>query len=440
MRAGLLVAWAVAVSTLPAPVHAGARVSPGGEDELPHPVICLHGFRGDASTFDGALEPLRAAGLEPLPLTFVPASGTQGIADTAREVIGPMIEEALDTAGYPEGQRFSVLAHSLGGLAIRQLAEREGWEDRVDRVVLLAVPNRGARTGLGSAACGLPRSSPWRGCGCDTRRGSAFLDELGTRPPEDLAPRYLSIGASWRSTPMPGGGDLDGSGHGHANDGVVATESPHLDGVPFRIWKGRGPSRHTRLCCNAVIVDWIVGFLAHGAAPPESAYPRAEVADDLCAADGGHVASRPGAGPAVEAPADAGWVTIRVDAGPAVDPLVQFKIRQGRLRLHLDGERVLDRRERRVPLGDIVHTVALAPGTHDLAIRWDVVFRSATDRHLPASSLPEEVGFSVPAEGFATRQFTVSPGQPLEVVIRLHRRATIGVQGDTWVDFGVPAP
>lgn len=439
MRTWLLVAWAT-VLVLPAPAGAGARVADAGASELPPPVICLHGFRGDATTFDGAVDPLRAAGLEPLPLTFVPTSGTQGIPGTAREVIGPMIDEALAAAGYPPGQRFSVLAHSLGGLAIRHLAEREGWEERVDRVVLLAVPNRGAYTGLGRAACGLPRSSPWRGCGCDARRGSPFLDELGTRPPEALAARYLSIGASWRGTPMPGGGDLDGSGQGHANDGVVATESPYLEGVPFRIWKGRGPSRHTRLCCNAVIVDWIVGFLAHGTVPEESPYPRSDTAADLCSPDGAGRTQASGTDNAEVPPPDAGWVTIRVDAGPAVDPLVQFKIREGRLQLQLDGEPVVDQRTRRAPRGDIVHVAALAPGAHDLAARWDVVFRSATDRHLPASSRPEEVGFSVPADGFATRQFTVSPGQPLEVVIRMHRRATVGLQGDTWIEFLAPSP
>ncbi len=437
MRAALAAALLVSL-LLPAPAAAGARVSGGETVDLPTPVICVHGFRGDATTFEGALEPMRAAGLEPLPLTFVPTSGAHGIAETARGIVGPMIDDALAGAGYPEGQRFHVLAHSLGGLAIRQLAEREGWDERIGRVVLLAVPNHGARTGLAGASCGLPTRSPWRGCGCDTRRGSPFLADLGTSPPAELAARYLSIGSSWRGTPMPGGGDLDGSGRGHANDGVVATESPHLDGVPLRIWKGRGPSRHTRLCCNSVVVEWITGFLAHGTLPEELAYPRAEVAADLCASTGS--GEPPRAADGVDAvPADAGWVTLRVDAGPAVDPLVQFKIRDGHLQVFVDGEPVVDRSERRAPRGEAVFTLPLAPGDHQLSVRWDVVFRSATDRHLPASSLPDEVGFSVPAEGFASRRFEVAPGGPLEIVVRLHRKATVGIQGDTWVEFVVGA-
>ncbi len=437
--------WATAAAMalfLVAPLSA-ARAD---DDALLPPVICLHGFRGDATTFEPALEPLRAAGLEPIPLTFVPAAGDQGIGPTATDVIGPMIEVALAEHGYPPGQPFGVLAHSLGGLAIRHLVEGAGWGERVTRVVLLAVPNHGAHTGLGSAACTLPPGDPWRACGCDTRSGSPFLAELGSAPPPEVAARYLSIGASWRGTPMPGGGDMDGSGQGHANDGVVATESPYLEGVPFAIWKGRGPSRHTRLCCNSVIVDWVTGFLLDGSLPSPVPDPQSRIAGDLCeepriAAPGGGAALDTGStdstGPAGPAEPDPGAVelVIRVDASAAVDPLVQFKIRRGRLQLRLDDVEVLDHSERRAPRGDPVHSAALGPGEHRLELRWDVVFRSATDRHHPASSRPTELGFSVPDAGFATFVFVVEPGVPVDIVARLHRKASVGLQGRTWIEF-----
>ncbi len=400
---------------------------------LPHPVVCLHGFRGDASTFDGALGPLRGAGLAPIPLTFTPTDGHTGLAGTAEEVVAPAVEAALAAHGYPEGQRFSVLAHSLGGLIARHLLEGGVWADRVDRVALLAGPNHGARTGLGQAACGLPRSDPWRQAGCDTRRGSPFLAQLGTAPPPELASRYLSVGSSWRGSPMPGGGDVDRSGRGHANDGVVATESPYLEGVPFRIWKGRGPSMHTRLFCNGVITAWMVAFLVDGTLPAEDEQVRTRVAADLCQDGSGDVYLEAGA--ADPLPADAAWVTFRVDASGAVDPLVQFKLRRGRLHLRLDDREALNLEQWKVPRGELVHAEPLAPGEHVLEVRWDVVFRSATDRHHPLSTRPDEVGFSVPDEGSARLVFEVEPDRAQEIWIRLFRKAGLGMQGRAWIEF-----
>ena len=441
----------------------GSQATMVGE---PRPVICLHGFNGDASTFVAALEPLRAAGLDPIPLTWSPPDGRTGIAGTAVQVVGPLIDAELSRRGYPRGQRFSVLAHSMGGLVARQLVELEGWDARLDRMVMVSVPNRGARTGLGGGACTLPPTHPWRCAGCDTRRGSPFLDELGTVPTPDLAERYLTIGASWRATPMPGGGDLDGSGRGHANDGVVATESPYLDGVPLRIWKGRGPSQHTRLLCNSVVMGWMVGFLVDGTVPEEEEDGRTQIAQDLCRVGDG--AGRDGATAEGAVPLDversaasantvscggeepgSGWngsaegdleselatFRIRVDASQAVDPLVQFKIRRAHLVVRLDGEVVVERTERKVPRGEPLPAGQLLPGEHTLEVRWEVAFRSATDRHHPLGMAPDDLGFAIPDDGFAVHAFSVGADETTEVLIRLYRKAAVGVQGRTWVEF-----
>ncbi len=410
--------------------------TPGDDPPLPHPVICLHGFRGDASTFEPIIAPLTAAGLAPIPLEFAPADGDMGLAATAEEVVSHRVDAELSARGYPDGQRFSVLAHSLGGLVARHLIENGGWTDRVDRVALLAVPNHGARTGLGQAACGLPPSDPWRQAGCDTRNGSEFLVALGTHPPQELTARYLSVGSAWRGSPMPGGGDMDGSGQGHSNDGVVSAESPYLDGVPLRIWEGRGPSMHTRLFCNGVITGWIVDFLVDGTLPELDTDPQFQVAPDLCYDPGGAEGEvRPGGDEVAPAPADAALITFRVDAGGAADPLVQFKLRQGRLHLRLDDRDAVTLEQWKVPRGEPVHAEPLAPGEHVLEVRWDVVFRSATDRHHPAGTRPDEIGFSVPDEGNARLVFEVEPERSQEIWIRLFRKAGVGSQGRGWVEF-----
>ncbi len=246
------------------------------------PVICLHGFNGDATTFDAALPLLAEAGFDPVALTWEPADGRQPLERAALQVVAPMIEAALAERGYPEGRRLSLLTHSMGGIVARVLIERHGWDARVERVAMLSLPAHGARTGLGNAACGLPPADPWRAAGCDLRDRAPLLAELGTAPPAGVAARYLTISTLWRGSPMPGGGDLDGDGRWHGNDGVVASESGALDGVPFVIWEGRGPVQHTRVTCNDRVVGWAVAFLADGSVPEVADDHRRAVAGDLC--------------------------------------------------------------------------------------------------------------------------------------------------------------
>lgn len=246
------------------------------------PVVCLHGFNGDASTFDPVVPLLRDAGFEPIALTWEPADGRQGLLETATEVVGPMIQAAIAERGYPEGQRISLLTHSMGGIVARVLVEQQGWETRLERLVMLSLPARGARTGLGNAACGLPPADPWRGAGCDLRQDAPLLAELGTAPPPDLAARYLTLATLWRGSPMPGGGDFDGDGRWHGNDGVVASESGALVGVPLVLWEGRGPVQHTRVTCNDRVAHWAVAFLRDGTVPEVSGDHRQAVAGSLC--------------------------------------------------------------------------------------------------------------------------------------------------------------
>ncbi len=402
---------------------------PSYADPPSRPVLCVHGFNGDASTFDAALEVLRAEGLEPIALTWEPASGDQGLAQAAELVLAPAIEAALTERGFPPDQRISFFTHSAGGLAVRHLVERHGWGERVDRVVMLSLPARGARTGLAAHACALPRSVPWRGVGCDMRQGSEFTEELGTAPPEDLAARYLSIASAWRGSPVPGGGDLDGDGLSHGNDGVVVTESGYLEGVPFAIWRGRGPSAHRRVSCNATVLAWAAEFLARGTVPAHPGH-RATAAD-ACRESAPYVSSAPP--PAVPR------VPLRlvVDATPATDAFVRFKLRQCRLQLLLDGELLVDDVRRKPHSDDVGFDVDIPAGEHVLALRWEATFRSATDRHHPLGSAPEPLGFSVPESGWASTTLVLDPGDSGLVQAILLRRPSVGLQGQTSVEWKV---
>ena len=125
-------------------------------------------------------------------------------------------------------------------------------------------------------------------------------------------------------------------------------------------------------------------------------------------------------------------LVVRVDVSGAVDPLVRFKTRQGQLQILLDGEAVVERSDRKAPEEDVYEAVVPA-GDHELGLRWSVTFRSATDRHHPTA--PRELGFSVPEYGHALHVVSLQPGDTVVVVARLHRKATVGIQGRSWVEW-----
>lgn len=148
------------------------------------------------------------------------------------------------------------------------------------------------------------------------------------------------------------------------------------------------------------------------------------------------VDARTAATPAWEPPAEeTGLLRVTVDASGAINALVHWKIREGHLVVAVDGATVADRAERKPPRDLLVHADAVPAGEHVVEVRWEVVFRSATDRHHPMGSAPEELGFAVPASGFARAVVTVPPHGEKDVIARLMRRSAGGLQGDTWVEW-----
>jgi len=124
-----------------------------------------------------------------------------------------------------------------------------------------------------------------------------------------------------------------------------------------------------------------------------------------------------------------------VDVAGAVDPLVRFKTRTGHLVVRVDGEVVVDRSERKTAADEPVIDATLGPGEHVIELRWEVTFRSATDRHHPMGTEPEPMGFSVPETGYASHVVFLESGQRLDVTARLFRKASVGIQGKSWVEW-----
>lgn len=141
------------------------------------------------------------------------------------------------------------------------------------------------------------------------------------------------------------------------------------------------------------------------------------------------------AGRATPGSAEPTRLELAVDAAEAVDPLIRFKIHQARLEVTVDGEIVAEIEDRKPPAGDLVWQSDVGEGEHVIGVRWTVKFRSATDRHHPMGSEPEDLGFSVPEYGQATEVVEVAEGQTLRVTARLVRKASLGLQGKSWVEW-----
>jgi hypothetical protein len=208
-------------------------------------------------------------------------------------VLLPRIREALRARGYPDDAPFAAVGHSMGGLMLRWLAEQSAadadrpredgsWEGdgqpdgdpafgaRLQSLVMISTPQRGARTGIARIACDSFRDPDWRKLGCDLVPGAPFLRALGAARPADAHARYLAIGvdtAAFLLPPMLWDGNGDGRAMGH--DNAVMTESARLDGAPFSVWRGWGTDDHFHVTCSAEVNRWIVGFLRDAELPAD---------------------------------------------------------------------------------------------------------------------------------------------------------------------------
>lgn len=158
---------------------APGRSGPGSPDpglvgpELPDtarlPVLVVPGWGDEPRHLEPLVRRLRAAGWggdSVMALAFRDPVGSN--RDHAGEVAGAL-EEMLDATGAPAAD---VVAHSMGGLAVRWLLARGGEKRRIRRVVFLATPQRGTVTAF----------LAWGEGGDEMEPGSAFLDSLNAAP------------------------------------------------------------------------------------------------------------------------------------------------------------------------------------------------------------------------------------------------------------------
>ncbi|MFD3700391.1 esterase/lipase family protein [Streptomyces sp. NPDC058646] len=145
------------------------------------PVVFVHGWNSDGSTWQTMADRFRADGWPAGHLDQWTYSATQSNATTA-EQLADEINRVLDATG---ATKVDVVTHSMGALSSRYYLKNLDGASKVDAWVSLAGPNHGTETArwCGGAPC------------VEMRPGSAFLNALNAGDETPGTPRY----ATWSS-------------------------------------------------------------------------------------------------------------------------------------------------------------------------------------------------------------------------------------------------
>ncbi len=136
-------------------------------------VVFVHGFVCNRGLWNPWLQRLRARGTPFVAVSLEPVFGS--IDDYV-----PLVEQAVQRLTDGTGVAPVVVAHSMGGLAVRAWLAQSGGDARVRHVVTIGTPHRG--TFLGLAA----RSTNTR----QMRLGSEWLRQLAAHEPPGRASRF----------------------------------------------------------------------------------------------------------------------------------------------------------------------------------------------------------------------------------------------------------
>lgn len=178
------------------------------------------------------------------------------------------IERALVMNGYPPHQTIDIVAHSMGGLVARFLAEHRGadvdyWNEswtpgdpghpwfgdgipditiggeRIDDLIVVGTPCHGVPPNVNASLLNILGYLyfPWWACPVqDMIYTSKFLDAMGYQA-SDLVDYYAVGGDIGFMVGPPR--DFNGDGIPAHSDGLVPTESPYLEDRPLYVVQGK---------------------------------------------------------------------------------------------------------------------------------------------------------------------------------------------------------
>ncbi|MFF8382148.1 esterase/lipase family protein [Streptomyces kanasensis] len=173
---------------LPSPASASAV---GGRQQAagPHPIVFVHGWNSDGSTWRTMADRFRADGWPAGRLHPWTYDATQSNTTTAGQ-LADEIARVLRTTG---ATKVDVVTHSMGALSSRYYLKNLGGASQVDAWASLAGPNHGTETArwCGGAPC------------VEMRPGSAFLTRLNSGDETPGSARYATWGSPCDSVINP---------------------------------------------------------------------------------------------------------------------------------------------------------------------------------------------------------------------------------------------
>ena len=289
----------------------GIKINIRPEKPGDFPVVLIHGWTGSISdsiinfTWWNLTKKLQQHGFKILDfdpikpgiqwLTYDPGWENHHIPWIAAKV-SQRIRKALVLNGYPPNQTIDIVAHSMGGLVARFMAEHymgdvDYWNDswmpgnngmpwygdgdgdvvigdsQIDDLIMVGTPSHGVPPNINESVLQVINYAafPWWVAQVpDMIYGSPFLKAMGYKGVDDVD--YYAVGGDigWIFGGVPK--DFDGDGIAHYSDGLCPTESPYLEGKPLYILVGKawpyGEEDHLSLMgINNKVHEYIIKHL-----------------------------------------------------------------------------------------------------------------------------------------------------------------------------------
>lgn len=116
-----------------------SNMSPNGgaKTELRNPVILVHGLKDDARKMERMARHLRGEGWDTHTLSLTPSWGQVGLDELADQ-LAAFVERT-----FPNGEKFDLVAFSMGGIVARYYVQRLGGIERVERFITISSPHHG---------------------------------------------------------------------------------------------------------------------------------------------------------------------------------------------------------------------------------------------------------------------------------------------------------
>lgn len=167
-------------TTTAGPTTTAAPTTTTAPSALPDPILFVHGWNSDGSTWNTMVSRFQADGYPTSRLFSWSYNTSQSNATTAQQ-IATKVNEILAATG---AAKVDLISHSMGGLSTRYYTKNLGGDVKVDDFVSLGGPNHGTDTAnfCFSTACS------------EMRVGSTFLNQLNSG---DETPGASNYGTFW---------------------------------------------------------------------------------------------------------------------------------------------------------------------------------------------------------------------------------------------------